>query len=129
MPDIIGTKGAELDILIRQGTTFGPNSMQLRDATGVVINLTGATFRGQIRKTPDAPYVQSSLVFTITDAPNGMVTFELPAASSKEMFAANTGEESADSQYVWDCEVTLSSGKVLPLLFGTVKLFREVTKE
>lgn len=129
MPEQIGTKGAELDILIRQGTTFGPNSIQLRDATGSPLNLTGATLRGQIRKTADDPYVQASFTFTILDAPNGLVQWELPATASKEMQADATGEESPNSQYVYDCEVTLSTGKILPLLYGTARVFREVTKE
>jgi len=36
---VIGTKGAALDLLIRQGATVGPNSTTLKDGTGTPINL------------------------------------------------------------------------------------------
>jgi hypothetical protein len=49
MPQI-GTKGSELDLLIRQGATFGPNSCTLTNPDNSPVNLTGATIKMQLKK-------------------------------------------------------------------------------
>jgi hypothetical protein len=129
MTDFIGSKGGNLDLLIRQGTTLGPNTTQLKDRAGAAINITGATIRSEIRKTPDDAVVKATAVCTITDAANGTFTWSFTAAETKLLTASPIDEEQDASKYVWDMEIQYSTGRIQPLMYGVVKVFREVTKE
>lgn len=125
----IGTKGAELDLLIRQGATFGPNSSRILNPNGTPVDLTGATIRAQIRKTPNSTLSPgATAVFTITNATNGQFNWEFSASDTTLLTADASGETAAGSQYVWDMELQDSTGRVLPLLYGKVSVYREVTK-
>lgn len=126
----IGTKGAELDLLIRQGATFGPVRSTLKDNLGVAINITGGTFRAQIRKTATSTLVPgATAVFTVVDAPNGVFDWEFPVSSTTLLVADNESELAQASIYVWDMEFQDTAGRVLPLTYGKVNVFREVTKD
>lgn len=130
MAEIIGTKGAELDLLIRQGATLGPFNTYVKKQDGSALNLTGATFTAQIRRTPEsAPIPGATVSFTITDALNGVLSWSVPASSTAALRASEVDENAPESVYVWDMEVLLSDSRVLPLLYGTAKVFREVSKE
>lgn len=129
MVDFVGSKGGNLDLLIRQGATLGPNSTQIKDRTGTAIDITGATVRSEIRKTPDAVTVDATAVCTITDAANGAFTWEFTAAETKLLDADPVSEEQPLSKYVWDMEIQYSDGRIQPLMYGDVRVFREVTKE
>lgn len=124
----IGTKGANLDIVIRQGATFGPYVTTIKGTDGLPINVTGYTFRGQVRKTADAATAAASLTFTLTDPTNGVVTFVISATATAAITCDPDSELDAASQYVWDCEMEDGSGVVTALLYGTAAVFREVTK-
>ena len=129
MATVIGTKGAELDLLIRQGATFGPNASRLTNPNGTPVNLTGSTFRGQIRKTAsDALSTGCAITFTITNAINGEFTWEVTDEATTVLVADSISESAPASTYVWDMEMEDSSGRVLPLAYGKVQVFREVTK-
>lgn len=127
MADIIGSKGEELNLLIRQGGTFGPFRVTLRNPDGTPVNLTDTTFRGQIRKTPDALNVEASFMFTVTAALQGKFEFEVDAVATAAIMAGVT-EDSPESVYVYDIEYLNDAGRVLPLFYGNVKVFREVTR-
>lgn len=130
MADTIGTKGAELDLLIRQGATFGPNTSTLTNPDTSPVNLTGATIKAFIRKSPKStrmPFIQATVV--ITNAAAGQFTWTFPATETEKLIADDAGETAADSTYVWDMELTDASGRVLPMLYGAVKVFREVAKD
>lgn len=124
----IGTKGAALDIIIRQGATFGPQTLTVKGSDGLPINVTGYTFRGQVRKTADAATAAASLTFTLTDPTNGVVVFVISATATAAITCDPDSETEAASQYVWDCEMEDGSGVVTPLLYGIASVFREVTK-
>lgn len=122
MAQMIGTKGAELDLLIRQGATF------LASAQLVGVNLTGATLRAQIRKTPSNTIAEgATAICTITNAVEGRFTWEFTDESTA-LLVAGTDENDSLSQYVWDMEVEYADGRVSPIMYGVVKVFREVTK-
>ena len=124
----LGTKGAELDLLIKQGSTLGPHTMTITDEFGTAINLTGCTLSAQIRKTADAATANCDAVFTIVDAVAGTVLWEFTAAST-ELLPCDPVDETAEaSQYVWDMELLYASGRIVPLLYGNVSVYREVTK-
>ena len=126
---ILGTKGANLDILIRQGATFGPVIARLKDNNGNPVNITGCTLRAQIRKTPTSTLVDgATAVFDITDPANGIFTFEFTAEVTTLLTADSESETAPASIYVWDMEMQDSSGRVTALVYGKVNVFREVTK-
>lgn len=124
----IGNKGEELNLLIRQGATFGPNECTLVNPNGTPMNLTGCTFSAQIRKTPSSPTVLASAVFSITNAAQGQFTWEFSETATATLVADDTSETAEASTYVWDMEMQDNSGNILPLVYGAVNVFREVTK-
>lgn len=130
MADIpqIGTKGDRLDILIRQGATFGPKYCTILKSDGSPEDITGCTFIAEIRKTSDASVVAASAVFAITNAAGGEFNFTFQASATKDIPADPVSEDEPDSQYVWDCELHYPDGRVRPLMYGDVRVFREVSK-
>ena len=130
MATLIGTKGAELDILIRQGATFGPVASVLTNPDTSPVNLTGCVFRGQVRKTAsDALSTGCAITFTITNASAGQFTWEITDEVTTTLTADATSESGPNSQYVWDMEMQDASGRVIPLAYGKAQVFREVTKD
>lgn len=127
----IGDVGGRLDLDIRQGATFGPYTVEetgeLPDGTIDVIDLTGCTLVGQIRKNPNSVTVVATFTCTIIDALNGWWTFEL----SDEVTAgiiAGTSPNMPDSRYTYDIELHDAMGNVYPRLFGGVFVTAENTK-
>jgi hypothetical protein len=93
------------------------------------MNLTGATLRAQIRKTPTSPLVEGAVgEFTITNAAAGQFSWGFSAAVTELLVADSESELAAASTYVWDMELEDLSGRVIPLMYGKVNVFREVTK-
>jgi hypothetical protein len=125
---MIGTKGANLDLLVRQGSTFGPNEITIKDSQGVSKDITGAVIRGQVRKTPSAG-VSATIVSTVTSAIQGKFVWSIPATQTTLLVADANSETAAASQYVWDMEIEYPDGTIYPLLYGNVNVFREVSKE
>lgn len=124
----IGSKGDRLDILIRQGGTFGPKFCTILKSDGSPENITGCTFIAEIRKTADATVVAASATFAITNAAGGEFNFTFSATATQAITADPVGETEPDSQYVWDLEMHYADGRVRPLLYGDVAVFREVSK-
>lgn len=122
----IGYKGAELDLLVRQGGTFR-TIIRVKNAAQLPVDLTDYIFRGQVRKRYDSATVAASFICEITDAVNGVLQIELDAASTA-LLVAGDDETQPESIYQWDLEAEHSSGFVTPYLYGAVKVFREVTK-
>ena len=126
---VVGTKGQEVDLLIRQGATLGPVLCRLTNPNATAMNLTGAVIRGQIRKTASsAGSTGATAVCTITNALNGEFTYEFTAAATTALVADDNSEEAPASIYVWDMELEDSTGRITPLVYGKVNVFREVTK-
>ena len=125
--DIIN-KGKELNLTIRQGATFGPIVCTLKNSGGTAINLTGYTVAAQIRKTPSIRKATGcAAVCTIVNAAAGQFSFEFTAANTAALYAGED-ENSEDSLYYWDLELIQPDTRVIPVIYGTVKVFREVTK-
>lgn len=123
----IGYKGEELNLLVRQGATFGPVNGTLTNPDTSPVDLTGCTLRGQIRRTPSSTGVSAPLDFTITNAALGQFYFKVSAANTTLLAAGDT-ETDPDSVYTWDMEMQDTAGSVLPMAWGAVNVFREVTK-
>lgn len=142
MTTTLGTIGERMDLLIRQGATFGPFMFTMKapkagavaqadgtyaDADLLPIDLTGCTLRGQIRKTPADVAVVASLAVTVTDAAGGSYQFELTDETTATI-VAGIDLSKRESIYVWDFELQDSLGRVIPLYWGEVRVFREVTR-
>lgn len=128
MPQI-GTKGAELDLLIRQGATFGPIVSRITNPNGTPMNLAGATIRAQVRKTPTSPIGEGCTAsFNIIEAADGRFQWFFTAAATQTLAADAESELSPSSTYVWDMELEDSTGRIIPIFYGKVNVFREVTK-
>lgn len=123
---VLGSIGEEMDLLIRQGSTFGPHTLTMKNPDNSPVDLTGMTFRGVIRKEAKS-------------ATNYPITFEIISAAAGTVRMYMTDEQTAvipagptlthaDSKYVWDAELEDSLGSVLPLYYGKVTIFREVTR-
>ena len=121
----VGNIGQRLDLLIKQGADFG-KTVLMTDANGVAYPLTGITMAGQIRqKALDTTKIAD---FTLVVDPTGSFTFSLTAAQTALIVCGESMSDAA-SQYVYDIQMTTTAtGKVRALLYGAVKVFREVTR-
>lgn len=124
----LGTKGAQLDLIVKQGATLGPNTTTLLDGVGDPIDLTGCTVRAQIRKTPDAATIACTAVCTLVTPASGIFSWSFTAAETTALTCSTVDENEAASLYYWDMELLKADSTVVPLLYGDVRVFREITK-
>lgn len=119
----LGSKGEQLNLVIKQGADFGPFLAEMENPDGSPVNLTGCTFQGRIKKTSTSP-VAAVIDFTITDPLLGAFAFTIP----NERTAIPCGESDTDkaSRYVWDAELIDAAGHVTPVYFGDVAIFRNI---
>ena len=123
----IGSKGAELDIVVRQGATFGPMTCTLTNSDTTPIDLTGSTISAQIRKFPsDNTSLGITGVIVLTNPSGGIFTWTFDATDTATLIADEESEEAPGSIYQYDLEMTDSGGKIIPLLYGKAKVFRDV---
>lgn len=129
MPQI-GSIGTNLDLKLRQGASFGPIVGQLKNADETPINITGYTFRAQMRKSANE-LLSTGIAFTcsVVDGANGKFSFELSDEQTSTLVVDPVSMDALDSTYVWDLEMESPGGKVTALLYGKVNVFREVTKD
>jgi ribosome-binding ATPase YchF (GTP1/OBG family) len=106
------------DIQIDQGSTFS-KTLTLKDDQNVVINITNDTFRGQVRKHHSSTDIQATFSFTITDGPNGVVSWTLSATDSAACSSGNL---------VYDIEWVKQNGDVTRILEGVADCTPEVTR-
>lgn len=127
-PPKIGSIGAEMDLLIKQGGTFGPVTVTARNPDNTPMDLTGCTVRGQIRKKALDTAVVATFVCTIAaDQVTNRGKFEF-GLTDEVTAAIAADEQPAKSLFVWDMELEDSAGRVIPLYYGQVEVFREVTR-
>jgi hypothetical protein len=125
---LTGTKGGEVNFLVRQGADF-VRILTLRDrATSNPIDITGQTFAGKVRKTADSATVAATFTCTVVSGPAGTVRIKLAAADSAAMTCDPDDAEADASTYVYDIERTDTTPEVHPVLFGNLYLWREVTR-
>jgi len=107
---------ADLNLVLMQGK-YWSTLLTLRDGAGVAINVTGYVFRGHIRETPPG-VLAASFVFTIEDAPNGLVRVELPSEVAVTL---------TRPRYVYDWEYADNADEEHALVKGSVSMVPEVT--
>lgn len=124
---VLGKIGTQIDLLIKQGSTFGPMVATLKNPDGSAVNLTSCLIRGQIRKKALDTVLVTSFVVAITNETGGVFEFSL----TDEVTAVIVADEimqKPGSKYVWDMELEDALGRVIPLYYGDVTVFREVTR-
>jgi hypothetical protein len=82
------------------------------------INITGRTYRAQIRSSQDSTTIKASFTCTVTSAVNGQVTCVLSATDSATLPVGIA---------YWDLEET-ASGVVTTILSGNVTVLADVTR-
>jgi len=108
--------GTKVNLVVDQGATF-ETTINLTDDNGDLVDLTGYTSAGQIRK----HYTSSNAVnITVTlGGVNGTVTLGL---------SANTTANLVSGRYVYDVEVNDSSNVVSRIFEGIVTVTPQVTR-
>jgi hypothetical protein len=108
---------AKANIILDQGTTF-ITYLALTNTDGTVLDLTGYTARGQIRKW----YTSNSyttFTITITQPTDGYINLAL---------TANTTANMEPGRYVYDIEAVDGAGAITRVIEGIVTVTPEVTK-
>lgn len=82
------------------------------------IDVTGRTYRAQIRQSPDSRTIKASFTCTVTDGSNGVVTCVMSAEDSAALPVGIA---------YWDLEET-ASGVVTTIMSGTVTVLADVTR-
>jgi len=103
------------DVRIVQGDTFS-EPILLEDSDGEAIDLTGFSFRSQLRRTADDSLVAEFSMST--DLPTSTVTRTLSAGITAGL----------EGTYVHDFQWTNPSGQVRTLLSGDFEIEPEVTR-
>ena len=105
------------NMTIDQGTDFS-SAIDVTDADGDPVNLTGYTVKGQIRKS----YTSSTavdLTCAVSNAAAGIISIALTAAQSNAM---------KYGRYLYDVEMTSSGGAKTRVLEGQVEITPGVTQ-
>ena len=114
----------QLDIC--QGATLSL-TLTFVDTAGAARNLTGYTFRGQIRTPALAASATVSFSYDTTNAATGVILCSLTATQTAAITAGETKNDTA-SLYYYDMENVDGSGTVDRFLEGNVILNRNVTR-
>jgi hypothetical protein len=108
---------ADQDLIITRGDTETLVAT-IQDNNGAAINITGRTYRAQIRSSQDSTTIKASFTCTVTGGSSGQVTCVLASADSATLTAGN---------YFWDLEEN-ASGVVSTILAGNVTVLADVTR-
>lgn len=112
----IGNIGNKLDLQFRQGSTFGPYQLTLKNSDGTLVDLTSCVLSGNIRKNATLAPISTSLVFSITDPISGIVSMSIP----KENTALLKGNSDFNTEYAYDIVIQFADGHIEPLFYGDV---------
>lgn len=117
----------KLNLKINQGETFR-YTLIWKDSNEVLIDLTGAAARMQVRDSHDSPTVLLSFSSNPADNPDGTLTMG-GAAGTIEIYlsAAKTATVTWLSA-VYDLEVIETNGDVTRLIEGKISVTKEVTR-
>lgn len=122
---------ATLDISVKQGATY-TLIMTVQDSVPASINLTGYTFRGQIRTSTSDITIQAPFSFVLgvqSGATLGTVTGTISAADTALIvLPANERYTRKITKMIYDIEMIEPGGNVVRILEGTVSVSPEVTK-
>lgn len=120
---------AKLDIYIEQGSTF-KRTLKFKMADGVTpLDISGNTFRGQIRQGISDAAIVASFTCTITNGPGGEVDITLTAAQTSAIELKPQKSPYREPQdFSYDVERVLPDTTVERVLEGLAKISPEVTR-
>lgn len=108
---------ADQDLIITRGDTETLVVTITADGS-TAIDITGRTYKAQIRSQQDSTTIKASFTCTVTSGASGQVTCTLSAASSATLSAG---------LYFWDLEEN-ASGVISTILSGNVTVLADVTR-
>jgi len=108
---------ADQDLTITRGDTETVVVTITTDGT-TAVNITGRTYRAQVRSQADSSTIKASFTCTVTSGAAGQVTCILSATDSATL---------SPGIYFWDLEEN-ASGTVSTILSGTVTVIADVTR-
>lgn len=107
----------KLNIVIEQGATFS-KTLTIKDVDGDPINLTGRTFRSQIRRRPTDTNPAATFTMAVVNASAGTVSWQMSATTTAGI---------VPEPHYYDVEMQ-DNGVVTRLMEGTAFVNFEVTK-
>lgn len=121
---------AEYDINVKQGATF-ELLLTIKDPSDNPIDLTGYTFRGQIRTSTSDPTIQATFTFALgvqSGGTLGQVTATLTAAATAAIEVPENDKPTRKiTKMIYDIESEIGS-EVTRWLEGAAYISPEVTK-
>jgi hypothetical protein len=108
---------ADQDLIITRGDTETLVVTITSDGS-TAVDITGRTYKAQIRSTQDSTTIKASFTCTVTGGASGQVTCVLSATSSAALSAG---------LYFWDLEEN-ASGVISTILAGNVTVLADVTR-
>lgn len=123
MAAAIGGIGTRQDINIRVGDAL-VMPLVAKDATGTVINLTGATLSAKISARDAGVGSETALTVVVTNAVNGALTVEITVAVSNALTA--TDFFTARPSHNWTLVMTDAAARPQTLFYGIVKVAAKV---
>ena len=105
------------NFIIDQGATFTRQLTVKED--GSAMDLTGYSVASKFRSTHDSSTVVGTFTCSISNASGGIITMAMTASTTADI---------EEGIYVYDLEITSSSGTVTRLLQGEVTVNPEVTR-
>lgn len=94
--------------------------VKLKDqTTGNPINITGRTYRMQVRASSESTSITATYTCTVTDAANGTISCTCPSSTTTNV---------KPGDYVWDFEQMVSGSSPKTILSGTLVCKGDVTK-
>ena len=109
---------AYTDLFIDQGTDF-ETSLDLIGDDGTPIDITGFTFKSQIRKSYYSANASANLTITVLDAPNGNAMLSMTAANSSNIFPG---------RYVYDVKMKDSANTTTRVVEGILTINPQVSR-
>lgn len=105
------------NLTIDQGSTFKAD-IDVTDSDGDALNLAGYTVAGQLRKNYSSS-TSTDFTASVTSTTNGTIRISLSATQTNGLKAG---------RYVYDVEITSSTGEVTRVLEGQVEVTPGVTR-
>ncbi len=105
------------NFIIDQGATF-TRQLTVKDNDSAM-DLTGYSVASKMRSTHDSSTVVGTFTCTISDAANGKITMQMTNSTTAAI---------EEGMYVYDLEITASSGTVTRIMEGRVTVNPEVTR-
>jgi hypothetical protein len=118
------------DIKIQQGATFSLG-VTIKDSSGSPIDLSGYSFKGQIRRNASSDKVEASFLIDVQDqiSSPGRVTVRLPPGATRAIKVdASTDAGRKITRMAYDIEFTRPDQTVVRMLEGVVLISPEVTR-